>query len=597
MIFYDFEVFKLDWLVVFKDTSSRETTVITNDKEALENFLKDHKGAIFVGYNSRNYDQWIFKGILAGFNPKEINDWIILKGRKGWEFSNVLRKFNFINYDVYQNIDRGLKFFEGSMGNDIRESSVSFDINRKLTDEEIAETVKYCTHDVEQTMLVFLERKADFNAQLGLVKMFDLPISDLGKTKTQLSAKILGAERREWRDEFDIDIPDTLQVSKYRHIVDWYLDPDNRKYTVDPQDEKSPKHQLKTKVAGVDHVFAWGGVHGAREKYSGTGYFINMDVASLYPSLMIRYSLMSRNVPNPAKFEEIYHSRLKYKAEKNPLQAPLKIVLNSTYGGMKDKHNPLCDPRQANRVCVYGQLLLLDLMEHLENVGAEIIQSNTDGVLVRMPDDWGLFYGNEREDAFFYVIDDVAHEWEKRTGLKLEFDEFNKVYQKDVNNYVMVMPDGSYKSKGGYVKKLGALDYDLAIVNKAVTDYLIHGTPVEATVNACNDLKSFQMVSRCSGKYSGFLHGSERVTERTVRVFASKDSTDAGLVKIHVKTGKPAKVASTPTHCFIVNDDINGEDVPAKLDKCWYIDLALKRLNDFGVRQNGTIQGLYSHQR
>ena len=591
MIFYDFEVFKEDWLVVFIDTDQRKTYTIINDREALEAFYKAHKEEIHVGYNCRNYDQWIYKGILAGFNPKKINDFIILKGRKGWEFSNSLRRFNFINYDVFQNIDRGLKFFEGSLGNDIRESSVPFDIDRKLTGAEIAETVRYCTHDVEQTIEVFLERKADFNAQMGLLKMFDLPLSDLGKTKPQLSAKILGASKRTYSDEFDIDIPDTLHVEKYCGIVDWYRDPANRKYTVDPNDKKSQKNVLKTSVAGVTTVFGWGGVHGARERYSGEGYFINMDVASLYPSLMIEYDLNSRSC-NPEKFADIYHSRLKYKAEKNPLQAPLKIVLNSTYGAMKDKYNPLCDPRQANRVCVHGQLLLLDLMEHLENVGAEIIQSNTDGVLVRMPDDWGLLYGDQREDAFFYVIDDVAHEWEKRTRLKLEFDEFVRVYQKDVNNYVMVAPDGSYKSKGGYVKKLGALDYDLAVVNEAVTAYLLYGKPVEATVSACNDLRAFQMVARCSGKYLGFLHGSERLNERTVRVFASKDSRDKGLVKIHAATGKPAKVASTPERCFIVNEDVHDMGVPSRLDRAWYVDLANKRLIDFGVRTNGAIQGL-----
>lgn len=583
MIFYDFEVFKHDWLVVLMDFRQRETDTIINDKEALEGYYKAHRGEVYVGYNSRNYDQWIYKAILAGFDPKKVNDFIITKGRKGWEFSNALRRFPFINYDVFQNIDRGLKFFEGSLGNDIRETTVPFDIDRKLTDSEISEVVKYCTHDVEQTVEVFLERRADFDAQMGLLRMFDLPLSDLGKTKAQLSAKILQASHRTYDDEFDIDIPDTLRIEKYTEVVEWYENPENHKYRVDPSNEKSHKHQLAIDVVGVPHVFGWGGVHGAREKYGAKGYFVNMDVASLYPSLMIRYDLHSRSC-NPAKFTEIYHSRLKYKAEKNPLQAPLKIVLNSTYGAMKDRYNPLYDPRQSNRVCVHGQLLLLDLMERLEEMGALIIQSNTDGVLVKMPE--GYLGG---EDAFFDAVDDVAHEWEVRTGLVLEFDEFEQVFQKDVNNYVFVMPDGSYKSKGGYVKKQGALDYDLAIVNRAIVQYLVDGIPVEATVNACNDLKSFQMVSRCSGKYSGFRHGSRRLNERTVRVFASRDVRDEGLSKVHASTGKFAKVASTPEHCFIVNTEVNGLPVPTKLDKGWYVNLANKRLSDFGVRTNGTV--------
>lgn len=597
MIFYDFEVFKHDWMVVFADTDAKETVRIVNDKAALEDFYNANRNRIHVGYNSRNYDQWIYKAILAGFDPKKANDWIIAKGRKGWEFSGALRAFSFINYDVYQNIDRGLKYFEGSLGNDIRETSVPFDIDRKLTPAEIAEVLDYCEHDVEQTMAVFIERKADFNAQMGLLKMFDLPLSDLNKTKPQLSAKILGASRRSYDDEFDIDLPDTLRLEKYAHVAEWYQNPVNRKYTVDPNDEKSAKNVLRTEIAGVPHVFGWGGVHGALEKYSGHGYYINMDVASLYPSLMIRYDLHSRSC-KPEKFTEIYHQRLAYKKEKNPLQAPLKIVLNSTYGAMKDTYNPLYDPRQSNRVCVYGQLLLLDLMEHLEPF-CEIIQSNTDGVLVKMPDDVPASYliqdYEARCDAFYKVIDEVAWEWEQRTGLVLEFDEFSTIYQKDVNNYIMVAPDGSYKSKGAYVKKLGALDYDLAVVNRAVTDYMVHGTPVETTITACGNLKDFQMVARCSGKYAGFEYMGRRLNERTVRVFAAKDRRLGGIVKVHSGTGRPAKVAGTPEHCMLINHDINGEKVPPELDLQWYIDLACKRLEDFGVRRYGTIQGLYSH--
>ena len=190
--------------------------------------------------------------------------------------------------------------------------------------------------------------------------------------------------------------------------------------------------QLETLIAGVLHQFGWGGVHGALEKYYGEGYFLNMDVASLYPSLMIRYNLHSRNIPDPSRYSEIYHTRLKYKKEGNPLQLPLKLVLNSTYGVMKDPNNALYDPLQANRVCVYGQLLLVDLMERLEPY-CQIIQSNTDGVLVKLPDG---------SDEAFEKIDDVCFEWEQRTGLNLEFDEYRRVFQKDVNNYIVV-PHGA----------------------------------------------------------------------------------------------------------------------------------------------------------
>lgn len=122
-------------------------------------------------------------------------------------------------------------------------------------------------------------------------------------------------------DEFDIDFPDTNQVKKYRDVLDWYSNPDNRCYYRHIPGKKQPeKNQYSVMVAGCPHTFAWGGVHGALEQYSGEGYYLMMDVASLYPSLMIRYNLHSRNIADPQKFVDIYHERLELKKKKDPLQ-------------------------------------------------------------------------------------------------------------------------------------------------------------------------------------------------------------------------------------------------------------------------------------
>lgn len=559
--------------MVIIDPQTQEENVIVNSKDEMENFYKLHKNDIWVGFNSLHYDQWILKAILAGFNPKKVNDFIIVQGEPGWKFSSLLRKFPLNNYDVMNGTDRGLKTYEGFMGNSIEESSVPFDIPRKLTAAEIAETIKYCRHCVEQTIEVFLERTSDFEAQMGLLKMFDMPISCISKTKVQLSADILEAKKHKYYDEFDISFPPTMVVKKYHAVVDWYKKSENRKYNVIPGDKKSKKMQFEINVAGVPHVFGWGGVHGAREKYNRSGYFINMDVASLYPSLMIQYNLHSRSC-NPVKFNDIVNTRLKYKAAKNPLQAPLKIVINGTYGAMKDKNNPLYDPRQANNVCVYGQLLLLDLIEKLEPY-AEIIQSNTDGVLVRMPD-------GEDEDVFYNTIDDIANEWEQRTHLDLEFDEYRKVFQKDVNNYVIMDADGHHKAKGAYVKKLGRLDYDMAIVNKALVDYMTKGVPVGKTINGCDELKQFQQVKKISSKYLYILYNNEPLKEKCVRCFASKKG-NGGLIKVHAKTNRPAKMEGTPANVFLWNGSIEGVKAPRELDKQFYINTALKRLKGFGV--------------
>ena len=573
--FYDFEVYKHDWLAVFINPAYEREEIIVNCRETLERFYNNEKYNIFVGFNSRHYDSYIFKSILCDFNPKEVNDWIITQGKPGWQFSTLFRNINLNNYDVMTAIDRGLKIFEGFMGNSIKEASIPFDIDRPLTESELEEIIEYCRYDVDQTIEIFLQRYKDFEAHRDLVKLASddgsFKIALISKTKPQLSAQILGAKKQQYNDEFDIDFPQSLRIEKYTSVVDWYKDPANRKYKVDPNNPKSKNHNLKTMIAGVPHVFGWGGIHGALPKYNGRGCYINMDVASYYPALMIKYGLVSRSVRNPAKYKEIYHKRLQYKQEGNALEKVLKLVLNSTYGAMKDKSNPLYDPLQANRVCIFGQLLLLDLMERLE-AHCQIIQSNTDGVLIKLHN-----YND------YDKIDDICYEWEQRTDMLLEFEEFTKIFQKDVNNYIIVDTQGNYKSKGAYVKSLSPLDYDLPIINKALIAYMVLGTPVEKTINNCNKLKEFQLVTKISGKYTAIFHGDRELKEKCIRVFASKNEADAGVTKLHAIKGNYAKLSNSPPHCFIWNEEINGVEVPAKLDKQFYIDMVIKRLAGFGV--------------
>ena len=570
--FYDFEVFKHDWMVVVINPVTHDERVIIDDADALTALYEERKRDIWVGYNNLHYDQFIFKGILCGFDPKAINDFIIVEGRKGWQYSSLLRKLYMVNYDVFHpRTDRGLKTHEAYLGNDICETTVPFDIDRKLTEAEIAETVKYCRHDVEQTIEVFMQRKSEFDARMDLLKMFNLPLVYLGKTDAQLTAIILDAERpeRPRDDEFDIVPLACLDLGPYDFIRSWYLDPANQDYSA----------TLDFDIAGCPHKCAWGGLHGAIARYAGEGYFINVDVESYYPAEMIAHGLLSRNVRDPSKFKGIRDHRIELKHAKDPRQKALKLVINGTYGASKDKFNALYDPRQANMVCVNGQLMLIDLIHKLvRDAGAEIIQSNTDGVLIRMPDG---FEGGP--DAFYDRVDDVAYEWEHRTRMGLEFDEFTRVYQKDVNNYVLVAADGSMKTKGAYVKKLGPLDYDLAVVNKALVEYMVHGVPVEDTIAADDDLIDYQRVVRVSGKYRYGVHGHERLTDRCFRVFASTRESDGMIGRVGAGNAKPEKFGNTSRHSFIDNGDVHGGKCPDYLDKGWYIQLAKTRLAQFGV--------------
>lgn len=568
LLFYDFEVFKYDWLVVVMDMTAKKTHVIINSPEELEALYKANIKEIWVGFNSRHYDQYILKAILCGFDPKKVNDYIITKGNPGWKFSSLFRQFPLWNYDVMLNTDVGLKSFEGFMGNDIKETSVPFNIDRKLTPEEIAETVKYCKHDVEQTVQVFLKRTEEFNTMMYFIKHFGLSMDYISKTKAQLAAEILGGNRKgaDFDDEFQFPILDCLHLNKYKHIAEWYANPENHDYS---------KKQDKQIVAGVEHTFAWGGGHGARAKYSADGVFLIIDVTAYYPSLQKKYHFGYRVMNHPENFEFIHDSNIAYKRKGDKkARQPFKIMDNAISGQMKQKSSALYDPMSNNSICINGQLLLLDLVEHIEPY-CELIQNNTDGIIVKLKD-----YEHD-----FDVLDDVVYEWEQRTGMKMDFDTYiGTIYQKDVNNYLLIdRKTGAVKAKGGYVMKLNDLSYDLPIINKALVDYMIHGIPVRRTIMECQDLREFQLVSRISSKYTHILYGDKPIKEKCIRVFASNNPTDPGVKKVHAVRKTTAKLTNSPEHCFIFNDDVKGVPVPDKLDRQWYIDFANKRLSDFGV--------------
>jgi hypothetical protein len=508
--FYDFEVFRHDWLVVIINPVEKTEAIIANNSRALKDYYEEHRNDIWVGYNSRNYDTFIFKSILLGINPKKTNDDIIERGMKGYQISKDFRKIQFFDFDIYSK--NSLKTLEGFMGNDIRETEVDFNLPRKLNPPEMRQTVKYCQHDVEQTIEVFRRKKEVFESQVQLIETFDLPKYMIGLTQAQLTANILECERVEGRDdEFDLQIVDTLRLKKYRQAKDWFENSCNMDY----------KKTFNLDVCGVPHNFGWGGLHGCPEKpLHAKGNLFHVDVTSYYPSIMIKYDFLTRNCSDKKSYKKIYDMRVALKkAGKKKEQAPYKIVLNGTYGICKDKYSSAFDPRQANNVCVNGQLMLLDLLEHLEKY-IMLIQSNTDGLIVQVKD-----------ESQIEKFREICHEWEDRTGMGLGFDEIDEIWQKDVNNYIFRFTNGKLERKGAYVMELDDLNYDLPIVNKAIVDYLTKGIYPEETIKGCNILKDFQKIIKISSNYRLGWHNGDYLNDKTFRVFASKAKADSYIGK------------------------------------------------------------------
>ncbi len=308
----------------------------------------------------------------------------------------------------------------------------------------------------------------------------------------------------------------------------------------------------------------------------------NYDVASYYPNLMIKCGYTSRNIPSSEVFEKVVQTRLEAKKSNDKATAnALKLVVNTTYGACLNQYNDLYDPLMGRSVCITGQLFLLELAQHLFREISElrVFQLNTDGVMV------------EFDDSQLPQVKEICDEWQSRTGFELEEDSVVRIAQKDVNNYIEVQPDGKAKAKGGYLVKgistAGAFNINnsCCIVATALKEYFVNGTPVEETINGCNDIFQFQLIAKAGAKYREAYHivGDEKLPVQKVnRVYATSDERYGKLFKVKAETDATAKIEMLPEHCIIDNDNhLTIDDV----DRTFYIEMAKKRINDFlGVK-------------
>lgn len=567
LIFYDFEVFKNDWLVVFKENNN--FVVIVNDKTLLKNYIKNNEKSILIGFNNYNYDDLILAGLLIDKDPYELSKKIIGGGRPRL-------KLNLITLDVMQELPLGvgLKSSQANLGYSIVETPIDFNLDRKLTKLELEDVIKYCKNDVNSTIELFNLRSDYFTSKFEIVNEFGLDVENVKKTRAVLSSKVLKYQK--------INIPkDRLHIDYDKHI-NWNIIPKEivdffkkceYDYRCGGDFKEIESRKLKLMVAGVPHVYAFGGLHGAIEKYTGTGTYLHIDVSSYYPSLIIVDNFMSRASTDPQMFTKLRETRYMYKAKKDPRQKIYKILINATFGAMKSEFNPLFDPKQANNICINGQLILTQLILELSPY-CQLIQSNTDGLVVKY---------NENYEQVEAIVKDFG----KRFGLTFDIDKIVKIAQRDVNNYAIQFEDGHIEAKGRFSKFNGGtfMQNSLTIIDKALVNYYIYDIPVHQTVIDCykkNDLAPFQIICKMGSTYDGMYYeygedGSTNliVTQKVNRVFATKDKKHWGIYKR--KGDSYQKIANTSEHNIIHNEELATFD-KSKLDLNYYIDLCKKNL-------------------
>ena len=507
---YDIEVFKNDWLFVAKSMDGESKVICWNDPINLAKWIKNK---ILIGFNNAGYDDAVIHHALVypyavkgALTVKEFSDLMIydeLDNTKRRpeireEFKNQRLVFDppFLSWDVSFHMPfdirrNSLKKLTMSVLNRRNyDSNVPFDTPRPLTQEERHEVERYCEMDVDNTRDLFLPDPEDikkkeenpkykmrefardsYDIKWNLMVEYKMTAKTLITKSSSFAGKVLCGEdaKPNPKNTFKLVdgkrqyylIPDMAYTElKGSPVLDFYI-----KHQDDPN---YIKEKFEYYMGGDDeshkYQFGFGGLHQALINFGSTN-LCNFDVASLYPSLLIQYNLMSRGAEkNPDSYKEVYHTRIAAKHEgKTLLNLGLKLVLNGAIGAMLSNYNPLYDTWSNSSICVHGQLLLFILCKRLYEAGFNIVQTNTDGIMVE-----------RREDVDFMPI---CKKWEEETRLVLEYDDIAILQQNNVNNYYCQFTNGKVKSKGFYLsnEKYGKAT-SIILCNMVTSKPLLEGT-------------------------------------------------------------------------------------------------------------------------
>ena len=605
MRFFDFEVFPHWWLCVFGDMTDGPITTdvkntfkvvhsdMPNARDILVSLLKE-EGVCVCGYNIKHYDLIIANAIYQGLKPEEvkiINDIIIdpsmaYATKEHLRLSSMTkRKFNTVYEDLMDDNSGTLKELEANLGLNILESSVDFN-KEDLTQEDKDEVILYCKQDVYATMKYFELIVIYYtNNKENISKAFNIDKSLMYKsTNATLVSYVLNASRTQFSDEDRKDIVLPTKIKEYCY--------DNLPHNVIEKilnDTKSFDTTLFNNIAS----FGNGGVHSILNMYDSDNEalyvesddeyaLINVDAASYYPSIMIQFNLLSRAIKDKSRFKEIFDTRIAIKNKINKTEyekefnMAAKLVLNTTFGASGNKYLALYDPYMCTSVCRVGQIFLAAFANKVYNYikDTQIIQTNTDGVL--------LYIKRSNIDKLNVFI----KEWQDISGINMEIEYVDKIWQKNVNNY-MLIENGEIKSRGAWLRNVNHRSGLIVIgpltafiCANAAREFLINNTPIVETIVKCNDIKQFAISCTKGKTYRSVVQrmsdGSEIPLFRANRVYATKDESYGKLYKLKMYKGNISytQMPNTPDHCKTINKDLSEysfDDIRNDIDYMYYI--------------------------
>lgn len=527
---------------------------------------------IFCGYNNLHYDNPIINYIIeyedtlmnhnvfticsSIFNlsktittSKEDN----IDAWKHWKYQIWFDTFDILTMLYSNKLRVGLKEIQVTMQYPNVQEFV-YDWTKPLPLEDFDSMIDYNINDIESTSELLNRCKDAVDLRIAIEDEYGVRV--LSKDGVNIGMKILTQKYLEKTGLTWWDIEGLRSPMDYIPLKDVILpfikydSPILNRVLEDMKDQiVSPGrkgYENNFVFAGLRYTVGVGGIHSKNDPEiiipKEDEMLIDIDVASLYPSMLIEYGFYPKHLG--PEFLEVYsqikNERIEAKHNGDKVKnETLKLALNGLSGNLQNEHNFCYSPEAVMKIRINGQLLLLMLAEKLTQVGCRIIQANTDGLFVLLKKD------------NYQQVNTICRDWEQLTKLTLEEERFEAMYQYAINDYIAVttlypdmkkrflsgetlirkstkkpytcieeIQEDFIKTKGMFITKvLLGKGLSAKIIPEAIIKYFVDGIPVEQTIKECKDIKKFLMSEKTGKQWHVEYMNEEQ--QRTNRFYAS----------------------------------------------------------------------------
>lgn len=496
---------------------------------------------IFCGYNNLHYDNPIINYIieyedkLMQYNIPTICSSIFnlsktittssednIDAWKHWKYQIWFDTFDILTMLYSNKLRVGLKEIQVTMQYPNVQEFVC-DWTKPLPLEDFDSMIDYNINDIESTSELLNRCKKDVDLRIAIEDEYGVRV--LSKDGVNIGMKILTQKYLEktgltWWDIKDLRSPMSviplkdviLPFIKYDSPILQRVLEDMKNQIVSPGRKG---YENKFVFNNLRYSVGVGGIHSVNSPEiiipRDDEMLIDIDVASLYPSMLIEYEFYPKHLGK--EFLEVYKQikdeRIEAKHNGDKVKnETLKLALNGLSGNLQNEHNFCYSPFAVMQIRINGQLLLLMLAEKLTQIGCRIVQANTDGLFVLLKKD------------VYSKVNSICREWEQLTKLTLEEDRFKAMYQYAINDYFAITEDNKVKEKGMFITtvKLGK-GLTPKIIPKAVISFFKDGISVEDTIKNCTDIRDFLMSEKTGKQWHVEYMNEEQ--QRTNRFYAS----------------------------------------------------------------------------